>query len=122
MNTKSITALLIVVLGQSNILTQTYLASLEKAKYLYESTEEKHTHSSSKKLLKFDSAKQSMGTLGEKKSVSLKTNLLDGKSNNNQILAQNYDLKSNYFEQLKFNYSSIKSIWFGCCETKTSLI
>ncbi|MES2677469.1 MAG: hypothetical protein V4612_04055 [Pseudomonadota bacterium] len=117
MNTKSITALLIVVLGQSNILLQSYVASLEKAKYLSENIEEKHTHGASKKLLKFSSAKQSMATIKEKKLVDLKINFLSS-NQENQSLIVNHNLKANYAEQRKFNYSSIKSIWFGCCENR----
>lgn len=112
---KPLTALLIVLLGQNNIFIQNQLLFLEQLPQLYkkkviEKFEEVEYHRKSKvsKL-----ATQTVSRFRNNKQLALSWNL--DKKDDQSTISSTESLPVFYKIPDRFNFSSIKSVWFGCC-------
>jgi len=116
MITKPLTALMIVLAGQSNILLQNY----EKAKQLYQKVSEKsdghfEEEKDAKKSALKNSAKQKVTRIGEVKQLGAQGDIFALSKKYDRVSFKNLDLALKYKERLLLDFNGIKSVWFGCC-------
>jgi hypothetical protein len=114
---KPLTALMIVLAGQSNILLQNY----EKAKQLYQKVGEKsdghfEEEKDAKKSALKNSANQKVVRINKVKKLGAQTNLFAPSQKYDRVSFKNLDLALKYKERLLLDFNGVKSVWFGCCK------
>jgi hypothetical protein len=105
---KLTTALWLVLLGQGNVLAQNWSSHLHLR-------EEKDLHF--KKITNIKTIKQSMSRLPNR-NLQLVKNWLGNNQIESEILVNQTKIIASSEAEKSFNFSSWKSVWFGCCDTR----